>query len=156
MEMLRFAPTDREPALRVSERQVRDVTILNLEGRLDEDDTADQLHSLIRRLVRAGRRRFLLNMRQLEPLDTPALCSLLTDLVKVRGNGGDITLLNVQPAHMDLLLRTSTEEAFRIFDDEQNAVAALENECRCSVPKGEMNYERRLGNTEGAVGAGLR
>lgn len=119
-------------ALNCRQYQARDVTILELKGKLVEDEDRNELHSILRRLMRTGRNRFLLDMRSLDPFDGTALCSLLVDLVRVRANGGDIGLLYLQPAHRDLLVRTKTEDAFLIFADEQDAVHRLSAEVSSS------------------------
>jgi len=96
-----------------------------LRGQLREEETADCLHALIRRLIRAGQTRVILNMRHLGTIDLAALSALLVDLLRVRQNGGDLGLLYVQPANMDLLVRSQTNTAFRIFASLGEAVQAF-------------------------------
>jgi len=108
--------------LECRQRQAGGVTILDLSGRLVENETADEFHALFRRLVRTGKTRLVLNLRHLGSLDVPSLCALLVDPVRIRQVGGDLELVYVQPPNMDLLRRTGTYDAFRIFTTEQDAV----------------------------------
>jgi anti-anti-sigma factor len=109
-------------AFECRQRQAGGVVILDLAGHLTQDETSDDFHARLRRLARAGKTRLVLNLRYLAPLDATGLCALLVDLVKVRQSGGDLRLVDVQPPNMDLLLRTKTDVAFRIFTSEQDAV----------------------------------
>jgi anti-anti-sigma factor len=111
--------------LECREREAKGITVIDLKGDLIEDETADEFHALLRRLFRSGKARLVLNLRHLGTLNISALCALLVDLVKIRQAGGDLALECVRPANMELLRRTGTSVAFRIFPSERAAVEGL-------------------------------
>ena len=104
------------------QRLAGNVAMLDLRGQLVDDEAGGRFHEWLRRLARRGDVHVILDLRDLAPLDISSLSALLVDLVKFRQNGGDLGLLYVPKETLDLLRKSATITAFRIFASEEAAL----------------------------------
>lgn len=115
--------------LTIQERQVGDVTILELEGRLTLGDEAESLQRRLERLAKAGRNKIILNLEQVNRLDSVGLGTLLGGIKKVRTAGGDIRILRLSQQARDLLDLLGIRfkpDILQVFADERDALASFQ------------------------------
>jgi anti-anti-sigma factor len=109
--------------MQVRAERVGSAVVLDLEGRLTVEADMHQLHELVRSIVRLDGRRVVLDLGNVPQLD----CSGIGQLVRlnnlVREAGGALTLVNVERRQKHLLQILGLLEAFRVFDDRQEAMA---------------------------------
>ena len=109
----------------ITTRQVGDVTIVDLQGRLvvGEESATVRLH--IRELVLQGNKKLLLNLGQVDYIDSAGLGDLVGAFTTVRKQGGELKLLD--PGHkFDYLMRiTKLVFLLDIMDDEALAVKSF-------------------------------
>ena len=108
--------------MQISERQSGSVTVLDLSGKitLGEDGTLlkDKLHSLLHQ----GKKTILLNLGQVQYVDSAGLGALVSAYTTVTREGGSLKLVNVTKKLQDLLSITKLLTVFDTYDSEDEAV----------------------------------
>ena len=110
--------------MKITERRVGDVTILDLHGRLvmDEDTSCTEHIDL---LVREGRIRILLNLRDVTYIDSAGVGALIAKYVSLRRRGGDLRLLSLSDRVRRVITIAHLLEVFDIFESEDLAVRSF-------------------------------
>ena len=110
--------------MKIAERRVGDVTILDLYGRLvmDEDTSCTEHIDL---LVREGRIRILLNLREVTYIDSAGVGALIAKYVSLRRRGGDLRLLSLSDRVRRVITIAHLLEVFDIFESEDLAVRSF-------------------------------
>ena len=118
---MREAPT----TLRIVERVVDGVTILDMTGRLvlDEGDAAFREH--ITSLLDRGQMQIVLNLKDVSYIDSAGVGVMVAKYLTVRRAGGDMKLLHLTPRSNRVMTITKLLTVFEAFDDEQEAVRSF-------------------------------
>ena len=110
-------------------RQIGDVTILDLNGRITLGevlafgaDTVAALHELVRDVARKHSKKILLNLADVTSVDTSGLGELVSCMVSVRNLGGELKIFGATKQASDLLRMTRLSS---VLDAEPNEAAAL-------------------------------
>jgi len=106
----------------VSVRQLPQAAIATFTGKLALDDGCRLLRETVRALLDGGQRRILLNLEQVNFLDSAGLGELVRTHVAARGRGGQLTLVNPSPNVRQLLRLTRVDQVFDIAPDELSAI----------------------------------
>ena len=111
--------------MKLTEREVGDVTLLELGGRLVLDDGDTILRDRVSDLVRRGRLQLVVNLKDITYIDSCGLGVLIAKLVSVRNKGGDLKLLHLSPRSHRVFEICKLERVFEAFDSEEDAVASF-------------------------------
>jgi len=114
-------------SMKLSTRQVDDVTILDLSGRITLGEGSVQLREAIKDLLAHGSRKILLNLGDVNYIDSSGIGELVSAYTTVRNQGGDLKLLNLTKKVHDLLQITKLYTVFDVKDDEASAVSSFAN-----------------------------
>jgi anti-sigma B factor antagonist len=106
-------------------RRLDDVAILDLSGRITIGEGTLILRSQIRKLLDAGQGKFLVNLADVDYIDSSGLGELVTTFTTVRNKGGQLKLLNLTRRVRDLLQITKLLTVFEAFDNETEALKTL-------------------------------
>lgn len=106
-------------------RQVDGITILDLSGRITLGDGSVTLRDGVRDTLQKGSKRILLNMGDVDYIDSSGLGELVSAYTTVKNQGGDLRLLHLTKKVHDLLQITKLYTVFDIRDDEAGAVSAF-------------------------------
>ena len=109
-------------ALEIQQREREGITILKLKGRVTMGPEASTLRDTISELNRAGTRNIVLDMADVDYIDSTGLGALVICATSLRKNGGNVKLLNLNRRNIELLVMTKLATVFEIFSDEQDAV----------------------------------
>jgi len=113
--------------MEIAERNSGKVTVLDLSGRitLGEGDVLlkDKLHSL----VNQGRRDVLLNLGNVNYVDSAGLGAIVSAYTTMTRAGGSLKLANVTKKLQDLLSITKLLTVFETFDSEDEALRSYKN-----------------------------
>lgn len=112
-------------SVRLSTRQVDGVTILDLSGRITLGEGSVQLRDAVRDLLSKGSKKILLNLGDVNYIDSSGIGELVSAYTTVRNQGGDLKLLNLTKKVHDLLQITKLYTVFDVKDDEASAVASF-------------------------------
>ena len=111
--------------LNIKERQVGDVTLLDLSGKITIGEGSVQLREAVRRLLDEGKKKILLNLGDVSYVDSSGIGELVSAFTTVRNQGGELKLLNLTKKVHDLLQITKLYTVFDVKDDEANAVKSF-------------------------------
>ena len=106
-------------------RRLDDVVIIDLSGRITMGEGTLILRDNIQKLLNAGDRKFLLNLSDVDYIDSSGLGELVTSFTTVRNQGGELKLLNLTRRVQDLLQITKLLTVFEVFNDEAEALKTL-------------------------------
>ena len=119
-------------SLKYDVRQTRDVTILDLNGRLSLGEALAfgpgsglVLSETIRELTKKGQKKILLNLAGVTYVDSSGVGQLVGALTTARNQSGDIKLLKPSVHVLDLLKTTKLEGLFDIQVDETAAIQSF-------------------------------
>jgi anti-sigma B factor antagonist len=118
--------------LQYKSRQQRDVTILDLSGRISVGEALAFgpgsgliLGHIIRELAEKGQNRILLNLKDVKYIDSFGVGDLVRSVTSLRRQGGDLKLLSPSPMVLEVLRITRLDKVLEIKDDELSAVQSF-------------------------------
>jgi anti-sigma B factor antagonist len=111
--------------MKVTSRQIDGVTILDLSGRITLGEGSVQLRDAIRDLLAKNSKLILLNLADVNYIDSSGIGELVAAYTTVRNQGGELKLLNLTKKVHDLLQITKLYTVFDVKDDEASAIASF-------------------------------
>lgn len=111
--------------LRIAERCVGDVTVLDLAGRLEVADGDIEFVSAVDALLAAGRAKIVVNLRDVVRIDSGGIGVLVAKYVSAQKRGGDLKLLHLTPHTHRPLAVTRLLTVLESYDDEGAAIAGF-------------------------------
>ncbi|MFC7534774.1 STAS domain-containing protein [Actinoplanes sp. GCM10030250] len=108
--------------LRVAARPGRGYTVVEVRGDLDMA-TAPRLRESLQQLIDAGDRHVVVDLAEVDFMDSSALGALVMMFKALRDAGGRLTLAAVQPPVLSVLTITSVDQAIDLFDTVEAAEA---------------------------------
>ena len=112
-------------SMKFTTREVDGVTILDLSGRITLGEGSGTLRDAVRDLVSKGSKKILLNLAEVDYIDSSGLGELVAAYTAVKNSGGDLKLVNLTRKVSDLLVITKLATVFDVKDDEAAAVASF-------------------------------
>ena len=112
--------------IRIVERPIGSVTVLDIVGKLAMDRSAQRLKDKINSLISQGRTHIVLNLKDVPYIDSSGLGELVASYGSVMKTGGALKLLNVSSRNHDLLVITRLVTVFESFDFEDEAVQSFQ------------------------------
>jgi anti-sigma B factor antagonist len=109
-------------ALEIQEREREGIIILDLKGRLIVGEPVSELREKIRELVAASKLNIILNLQNLDYIDSTGLGGLVISYTTVKKASGALKIMNLSQRNIELLVLTKLTTVFEIFNDEQDAV----------------------------------
>ena len=112
-------------AAKANIRQVGDVTVVDLSGRIALGDGSGALRETVKDMLKDGQKNILLNLGDVTYIDSAGLGEMVGAYATVTNQGGHIKLLNVQKKVHDLLQVTKLYTVFESFTNESAAVRSF-------------------------------
>ena len=112
-------------SVKISTRQVDGVTILDLSGRITLGEGSVLLRDGVRDLLAKGQKHILLNLGDVNYIDSSGIGELVSAFTTVKNQGGELKLLNLTRKVHDLLQITKLYTVFDVKDDEASAVGSF-------------------------------
>ena len=109
----------------LTEREVGDVTVLVLAGRLVLDDGDLMFRDRVNDLVAKGRKKIVVSLRDVTYIDSCGIGVLIAKLVSVRNKGGDLKLVQLSARSHRVFDICRLDNVFEVFDSEGDAVASF-------------------------------
>ena len=106
-------------------RQLGDVTIVDISGRIVLGEECAVLRSLVAGLLANQQTKILFNLRDVNYIDSSGLGHLVSAFTSVRKQGGELKLLHLTHKVHDLMQITRLYTVFDIMDDEAVAVKSF-------------------------------
>jgi len=111
--------------MKASNRQVGDVTIVDLSGRITLGEGSVVLRETVQDLISKSKNKILLNLGDVTYIDSSGIGELVSAFTSVRNKGGQLKLLKLTKKVHDLLQITKLYTVFDIRDDEAAAVQSF-------------------------------
>lgn len=110
---------------KLSPRQVGDVTVVDVNGRITLGEGSSNLREGIRDLVAKGSKKILLNLADVTYIDSSGIGELVSGFTSVANAGGSLRLLNLTKRVKDLLQITKLYTVFEVYDEETTAIRSF-------------------------------
>jgi anti-sigma B factor antagonist len=111
--------------MQIDERQVGEVMILDLKGKVTLGEGDEVLKDKINSLILQGQKRILLNLADVPYIDSAGLGEIVRTYTTVSRQGGQLKLVNLTKRITDLLMITKLLTVFETFDVEQDALKSF-------------------------------
>lgn len=112
-------------SVKLSTRQVGDVTVVDVAGRITLGEGSSALRDLLRDMVGKNQKKILLNLGDVSYIDSSGIGELVSGFTTVTNQGGQLKLLNLTKRVKDLLQITKLYTVFDVHDDEAAAVRSF-------------------------------
>ena len=112
-------------ALAITSREVDGVAVLELSGRITLGEGSVQLRDAIRDMIGKGQKRILLDLGDVNYIDSSGLGELVSAYTTAKNQGAALKLLKLTKKVHDLLQLTKLYTVFDIYDDEASAIASF-------------------------------
>jgi anti-sigma B factor antagonist len=109
-------------SLDIQQREREGIVILDLKGRLVVGESIAGLRERIRELSDSGSINVILNLKEVDYIDSTGLGGLVISYTTLKKAGGALKVLNLSKRTVELLILTKLSTVFEMFDDEQEAV----------------------------------
>ena len=108
--------------MKISVRQVGDVTVLDISGRITLGEGNVALRKIVRDLLDKGNKKILLNLGEVQYVDSSGVGELVGKCKTVRSHGGELKLVNLSKRVQELFQMTRLSSVFCIEEDEATAI----------------------------------
>jgi anti-sigma B factor antagonist len=112
-------------SIKLNTRQVGDVTVLDLAGRITLGEGSSILRDSLKELIAKGDKKILLNLSEVSYIDSSGIGELVSGFTTVTNQGGQLKLLGLNKRVKDLLQVTKLYTVFEAFEDEAEAVRSF-------------------------------
>lgn len=112
--------------MRATTRQVGEVTVLDISGRITLGEGNVALREIVRELADKGQKRIVLNLAEVQYMDSSGVGELVKAHTTLRNQSGQLKLANLNQRVQDLLHLTRLSTVFDIHKDEHKAIASFE------------------------------
>ena len=111
--------------LRAHPRELGDIVIVDLNGRITLGEGCQSVGELVHELIAKNQKKILLNLAEVNFIDSAGIGTLTKCFVAAKRNGGAIKLLHLTTKIRDLLQITNLYTVFEVFSDEQVAISSF-------------------------------
>ena len=112
-------------SVKLSTRQVGDVSVVDVAGRITLGEGSSALRVLLREMVGKGQKSILLNLGEVSYIDSSGIGELVSGFTTVTNSGGQLKLLNLNKRVKDLLQITKLYTVFDVHEDEAAAIRSF-------------------------------
>jgi len=110
--------------MEITERRIEDMDVLVLNGRLDAA-SAKELKNRVNHLVLENRVKLIVDMGNVDFIDSSGLGSLVSSLRAVNEREGDVKVVGLQKQVRSIFELTRLHRIFGIFDDVEAATKSF-------------------------------
>lgn len=112
--------------LSIESREAGHVMILDVNGRIVLGDEIGLLRKAVRDLVAQGKKKIVLNLAEVDYIDSSGVGELVGCFTTLRNAGGELKLLKLTQKVHDVLNVTKLYTVFDVRDDEFTAVKSFD------------------------------
>jgi anti-sigma B factor antagonist len=112
-------------ALRMTERDVNGIAVLEIEGRIVLGEESNSFREKVKSLLAAGKRKIVLNMATVSYIDSAGLGTLVATFHSAKSQGATLKLANLGAKFREVLQVTKLLTVFDTYDSEATAVQSF-------------------------------
>jgi anti-sigma B factor antagonist len=112
-------------ALRMTDRQVGGVDVLDIEGRIVLGEESNSFREKVKSLLAAGRKKIILNLAQVSYIDSAGLGTLVSTFHSAKSQGATLKLVSLGSKFKEVLQVTKLMTVFDTYENEAAAIASF-------------------------------
>jgi len=126
LDRLGLGMQNRTPVkMQTATRHIGDVAVLDISGRITLGEGNVALREIVRELADQGNKKVVLNLAEVQYIDSSGIGELVKTHTTIRNQGGQLKLINLNQRVNDLLQMTRLSAVFDIERDEASAIRSL-------------------------------
>src|SRR5689334_5395991 len=131
---------------KIEKRQIGDVTILDMGGKMQIGESSALFRNTIHGLVEEGRRQILLNLKGITQIDSTGLGELIASYNTLDKKGGRVKLFHLTQRVREFMIVTKLLTVFDVYESELEALNSFQSSApghqnRPSALVNEVPYE---------------
>jgi anti-sigma B factor antagonist len=112
-------------SVKLNTRQVGDVNVVDVAGRITLGEGSTALRDAIRDMVAKNHKKILLNLGEVSYIDSSGIGELVSGFTSVTNSGGQLKLLGLNKRVKDLLQITKLYTVFDVHEEEASAIRSF-------------------------------
>jgi anti-sigma B factor antagonist len=112
--------------MKIVTRLIDGVEVVKVNGRVELGEGSAAIREVVRDLLARGRKKIVLDLADVDYIDSAGLGALVSAFTSVRNEGGDLKLVYLTKKVQDLLQMTKLYTVFDIYDDEVAAIKSFD------------------------------
>lgn len=112
-------------ALRMTDRDVNGVTVVDLEGRIVLGEESNSFREHVKGLLSGAKKKIVLNLANVTYIDSAGLGTLVATFHSARSQGATLKLANLGSKFREVLQVTKLMTVFDVYEKEAAAVASF-------------------------------
>jgi anti-sigma B factor antagonist len=112
--------------MKIVTRLIDGVEVVKISGRIELGEGSAAVREVLRDLLARGRKKIVLDLADVDYIDSAGLGALVSAFTSVRNEGGDLKLVYLTKKVQDLLQMTKLYTVFDIFDNETAAIKSFD------------------------------
>ena len=112
--------------MKIDTRMINDVRILDCTGKILLGEGTMSIRNSVREGLQSGARKILLNLANVDYIDSSGVGELVSTYTSVTSSGGQLKLLGLTKKIRELLAITKLLTVFDTYDDEKTALAKFQ------------------------------
>ena len=114
-------------ALRMTDRDVHGVSVLDIEGRIVLGEESNSFRERVKGLLAAGKKKIVLNLANVTYIDSAGLGTLVAAFHSARSQGAQLKMANLGSKFKEILQVTKLMTVFDTYESETAAVQSFGN-----------------------------
>ncbi|MFZ3201790.1 MAG: STAS domain-containing protein [Candidatus Acidiferrales bacterium] len=106
-------------------REIADVAVVDFSGQITLGEGSAKLRTMIREIVAMGHRKILLNLSDVDYIDSAGIGELVSACTAVRNVHGELKLMNLSRRLRDIISITRLYTIFDVQADEETALRSF-------------------------------
>jgi anti-sigma B factor antagonist len=111
--------------LKITQREVGNAVILDLNGKLTGGPDADTFREVFKSLVDQGKKNVIVNLEKVSWINSTGLGILISGYTSVRRGGGDLVVMHASDRIESILYVTKLNLLFKSYEAEEEALKAF-------------------------------
>jgi anti-sigma B factor antagonist len=112
-------------ALRMTERDVSGVAVLDIEGRIVLGEESNSFREKVKSLLAAGKKKILLNLAHVSYIDSAGLGTLVATFHSARSQGATLKLVSLGAKFKEVLQVTKLMTVFDTYDNDAAGIQSF-------------------------------
>jgi anti-sigma B factor antagonist len=112
-------------SIKATARESGGATVVDISGRITLGEGSAMLREMIHDLLNKGQKKIILNLGDVNYIDSSGIGELVSGFTTVKNQGGEVKLLHLTKKVHDLLQITKLYTVFDVHSDEQTAVRSF-------------------------------
>lgn len=112
--------------MKMTERAIGDVVVLELSGKIMGGPDAVLLNEKLHELIQADKTKIVADLRNVDWMNSSGLGILIGGLTTMRNSNGDLKLANITDRIQSLLMITKLLTVFETFETNEKAVESFQ------------------------------